>query len=233
MAHGWFDFPEQFYAELFEARNGKSFETFKTNLIYWKDPASQKVNLERLRTKESTFLQHLKTQAILCIRWVVQESKSSRKLFIQKNLRPCVTCKTIVPCLPHSPLQVSTTAKTLVRPNSDGLSTLKDFEFNEVEINSEAHRELHLTFYDSLTKRTTAVHRRMYMEQVPVLASKNANSGWKSSMGFGNHTFYETYQEHITCNSKENPYYAFLADENNHWLDSHKVGIDEINSTFC
>ena len=45
-------------------------------------------------------------------------------------------------------------------------------------------------------------------------------------MGFSNHTFYEGYADHLAWHSNANPYYAYLADENGNWLDSHQVGID-------
>jgi len=45
-------------------------------------------------------------------------------------------------------------------------------------------------------------------------------------MGIGNHSFYESYSEHLSYKTKESPYYAILTDDDDHWLDSHKIGID-------
>ena len=48
----------------------------------------------------------------------------------------------------------------------------------------------------------------------------------ESSMGFSNHSFYESLEEFRNHKTKENPYYAYMRDEKKNWLDSHKVGID-------
>ena len=45
-------------------------------------------------------------------------------------------------------------------------------------------------------------------------------------MGIGNHSFYTNYSKIDTSNSLESPFYSFLLDQNNNWLDSHTIGID-------
>jgi len=42
----------------------------------------------------------------------------------------------------------------------------------------------------------------------------------------GNHSFHESHPKHEHCCSKTNSYFAFLADEQGNWLDSHEIGID-------
>jgi hypothetical protein len=106
---------------------------------------------------------------------------------------------------------------------------LKSAEVNEVKskANGKAFHEVKLTFTDKNDGReTTLLIGGLNFEDFPVLATSEANSGWKNSMGISNHTFYEKYEEHLKNKSTDSPYYALLLDENGKWLDSHKVGID-------
>ena len=66
----------------------------------------------------------------------------------------------------------------------------------------------------------------MDKNDIPTLAVEDVNKGWKNSMGFGNHTFYETYQHCLEHSSLHSEYFAMLTDEDNKWLDSHFIGID-------
>ena len=45
-------------------------------------------------------------------------------------------------------------------------------------------------------------------------------------MGFGNHPFYENYEEHQSWKLSEACYYGYLINDNDEWLDSHHIGID-------
>ena len=87
--------------------------------------------------------------------------------------------------------------------------------------------ELKLTFTDADDNRTTKlIFGGLNFNDFPVLAPAEANSGWKSSMGIANHSFYEDYKSHLANSTKTNPYYALITDENDKWLDSHRIGVD-------
>ncbi len=85
--------------------------------------------------------------------------------------------------------------------------------------------ELKLFFSDA-ERKTVLTIGGLKTSDFPVLAEEEANAGWKNSMGFGNHTFYEDFTTHKEVNAAQNPYYAYLSDENGNWLDSHLIGID-------
>jgi hypothetical protein len=85
--------------------------------------------------------------------------------------------------------------------------------------------EVSFNLLDSATKTTLLVSGINPME-VPTLTAQESNKGWQSSMGFGNHTFYETYEHAQACKASSNPYFAYLTDGKDKWIDSHKVGID-------
>ena len=106
---------------------------------------------------------------------------------------------------------------------------LVDIQLNKVVslINQDTLYEIKLIFTDEAQKRITQlIIGGVQLSDFPILTTEDANSGWKNSMGFSNHTFYETYSVHESCKTEKNPYYAYLADENGKWLDSHTIGID-------
>lgn len=76
------------------------------------------------------------------------------------------------------------------------------------------------------SKTTKLIISGLKKNDIPTLSDEDINKGWMNSMGFGNHTFYETYEHCLANNSKNSKYFAVLVDKNNKWLDSHFVGID-------
>ncbi len=88
-------------------------------------------------------------------------------------------------------------------------------------------QELELVFEDATGSRATHfVLGGWTRAALPRLSAAAANGGWKQSMGFGNHTFYENYPVHLQMHRPNNPHYAYLADAQHRWLDSHRLGID-------
>jgi hypothetical protein len=87
--------------------------------------------------------------------------------------------------------------------------------------------EIELIFSDKDKKRKTKlVFGGLNLKQLPRLNENETNEGYMTSMGFGNHPFYESYAQHQTLKCISNPYYGFLTNEKDEWLDSHKIGID-------
>ena len=52
-AHGWFNFPNELYAQLFEEKNGVAYSKYQKPLEDWVDPESQVIDLDQLRTSLS------------------------------------------------------------------------------------------------------------------------------------------------------------------------------------
>ncbi|MBI2257536.1 MAG: hypothetical protein HYU67_01395 [Flavobacteriia bacterium] len=49
-SHGWFNFPNKLYAQLFEKKNKISYSKYKKPLENWIDPKNKKVDLKLLRS---------------------------------------------------------------------------------------------------------------------------------------------------------------------------------------
>ncbi|MGB1032644.1 MAG: hypothetical protein ACPGWM_08515, partial [Flavobacteriales bacterium] len=105
---------------------------------------------------------------------------------------------------------------------------LENVEVLQTQID-DVHKHLELVFHfeDESKRRKTQLNLGgLNLEDIPTLTVEEANKGWKNSMGFGNHTFYESYEEHVHIHPDNNPYFAALFDEELKWLDSHQIGID-------
>ncbi|MFT7002145.1 MAG: hypothetical protein ACJAVW_003183 [Spirosomataceae bacterium] len=228
-AHGWFDFPHEQYVRLFEAKNDVPFTKYKENLESWADPESKKVDLDVLRTLTKFTKVDFTDKSD-----AMYPQQGARKKKFKEIIYP-ETFNTMRDLQSDSTLFATFTPPGFYNrkdPRTTELGRfyhLKSAEVNEVKskANGKAFHEVKLTFTDKNDGReTTLLIGGLNFEDFPVLATSEANSGWKNSMGISNHTFYEKYEEHLKNKSTDSPYYALLLDENGKWLDSHKVGID-------
>ncbi|MFK7798778.1 MAG: hypothetical protein AB8E82_15110 [Aureispira sp.] len=228
-AHGWFNFPKDLYATLFQAKNGQEFSQYQKYLENWVDPPSQPVALQLLR----------QPLAVAAIAWV----DSSNAMYPvagarQKKFKEIITPEVFATMRDLQSDQ--TTFATFTPPgfyNKKDPRTTELGRFKELKhaqffqtistINGDTLCELQLLFQDSAgTRNTQLVFGGLNVQQFPVLPSTQANQGWKTSMGFANHTFYEKYAAHLTQKTNSNPYYGYLATAKGSWLDSHRIGID-------
>lgn len=226
-AHGWFDFPHELYAKLFEKKNNISFAAYKSALENWVDPESKQVNMDMLRTEVVDIDVTYKDKSD-----EMYPVAGARKKKFKEIIYP-ETFKTMRDLQTDSALFATFTPPGYYNkqdPRTTELGriyNLKDVQMKKVNISGDTLHEiaLHFTHRDD-GKQTTLIIGGIDMSDFPVLDEKEANSGWKSSMGIGNHSFYEHYKEHIRTKSEQSPYYALLLDGEGKWLDSHKIGID-------
>jgi len=233
MYHGWFDFPHDMYIELFDEVNKDvlTFEEYKNHLENYKDPHVDHVNLDHLRTLVSSTevafenLNHLgypktgarksKYKNIVCpkapetINDFLTDSTSFSTFqwpgyYDTKDPRPSMLGRMA------NPLKV--TVNEIQSLNSIGEECL---EF-QIQYASKEDPEL----------LTTIIVGGVAKSAIPTLAMNDYNKGFKYPMGIGNHAFYETYQVAQENNVKDSPYYAFVLDGNDNWIDSHFFGVD-------
>jgi hypothetical protein len=228
-AHGWFDFPHEQYIKLFEAKNGVPFAKYKENLENWADPESKKVNLDVLRTLTKSMKVDFTDNSD-----AMYPQQGARKKKLKEIIYP-KTFNTMRDLQSDSTLFATFTPPGFYNrkdPRTTELGrlySLRSTEVNETKskTSDRTFHEIKLTFKDRNNDReTTLLIGGLDFEEFPTLATSEANSGWKNSMGISNHTFYEKYEEQLKNKSTDSPYYALLLDENGKWLDSHKVGID-------
>lgn len=227
-AHGWFTFPKALYAELFKQRNGVDFEAFAPVLTQYVVPESKEVNKNVLRKVVDTL--------------TVETSDLSDTMYPLKGARLSKRKEIIYPSdfTTMRDLQTDhTRLATFLPPGFYSKSDPRTTELGRIREVESVHlletnhsfaegktNELDVLFSDSTGRKTHFVVGGIDFETLPKLPALDAHLGWKSSMGFSNHTFYETYQEHEACSSQSSPYYAYLSDGEGKWLDSHELGID-------
>lgn len=228
--HGWFDFPEGFYASLFETKNQDDFSNYESHMTEWLDPESEPVNFNLLRTIEDTTkvrFENLNNR--------LYEIEGERKAK-EKNIINPKNYKSIQDFLTDS-----TTFATFSREGLYDTNEPRETELGRLAIvdsiwvsaitspngRKENLHELRIFYtHNRDSVKTELVVGGIDFNDLPRLREIEASKGWQNSMGIANHTFYESY-EHTLANSCDNsPYYAMLTDQYQNWLDSHKIGID-------
>lgn len=228
--HGWFNFPEKQYAALFEQRNKLKWSDYENSLVDWIDPKNEALDLNQLRSvileKELSF--ENKNNEYFPIKG--ERKKKERNIIIpQQHL-------TINDFL-HDSTQFATFSPpgfyTTNAPRTTELGSLNNpykityaQTTSKNKIKSEGF-ELSVFYNDTINNRkTTLVIGGLNKKNIPTLNITDVNNGFQMPMGISNHSFYEDSKTLSSTPSKDNPYYAFLFNKSNEWIDSHKVGID-------
>lgn len=228
-AHGWFDFPHDMYAHLFEEQNGVPYETYKDPLEHWVDPETKFLNASLLRSLE----EEEEVQFADCSDAMYPLAGARKKKF--KEIVQPTSFETM-----RDLQSDSSTFATFSPPGFYDRSNPKKTELGRFfhlekvsayriksQINGDSLHEIVLEFSDrENSRRTRLILGGLDFAEFPILTVEEANSGWKNSMGIGNHTFYENYSTHQAKKAVSNPYYAYLSDQEGNWLDSHHIGID-------
>lgn len=222
--HGWFDFPHELYANLFKERNDEDFTEYEKSLVDWIDPEHKAIDLNELRNMTTevnapfTNLNHEEYPL------AGERKKKQMNIMHPKNT-------TVM----QDFLNDSTVFATFSPPGfynqedprSTELSRLARLDSTFVRVLDNGLLEIELNFNTgNAAKETNFIVSGLDKSEIPTLAVADVNNGWQNSMGFGNHTFYETYQDAIRRSSKNSEYFAFLSDVDGLWIDSHFVGID-------
>ncbi|MBL1280803.1 MAG: hypothetical protein COA33_011040 [Fluviicola sp.] len=225
--HGWFDFPEELYKGLFKERNDDSFDKYASYMEHWKDPENAQLDLSLIRTIESS-------------KSVTFTDKSDEMYPLQGERKK----KKIAIIYPETFSKMSdfhtdsSLFATFSEPGfynrADPRTTelgrfysLKKIEYSTTKSMHEGEfNELKMTFSRENGEVTQFIFGGLNFSDLPQLSNEEANSANAYSMGIANHPFYEDCNSHEKLNSRENPYFGVLLDEEGNWLDSHKIGID-------
>lgn len=226
--HGWFDFPSALYAKLFEEKNSEDYADYKKPLEKWIDPENKTFDFNLLRNIEEEI--------------AIDYTDKSDEMYPLKGARLKKYKEIIVPDTFQTMRDLQSDSTTFATFSAPGYYNKKDPRHTELgrfytlenvalkrtscEGKSDL-RELKFTFSDRNGDRVTHLYfGGLMMDQFPELSVEAANDGWKNSMGFGNHPFYQDYKEYTSWSASTSCYYGFLTNEKDQWLDSHKVGID-------
>ncbi len=228
-AQGWFNFPNHLYAQLFDKKNNINFSVYKKPMENWTDPENQKINFSALRTITDTLLVRFQDLSD-----TMYPLDGARKRKYKEIIYPA-TFSTM------RDLQSDSTSFATFTP--PGFYNKKDprktelgriFNLSKINVHKTLSPISKETVYEIVLKfihKSTNIETNLILggidfDRIPVLSEEHANEGWKNPMGIGNHSFYESYSQHINQKSENSPYYGLLTDENDNWLDSHKIGID-------
>jgi len=222
--HGWFDFPHELYGELFEERNTVAYNTYKAPLEQWDDPENNTIELSSLRSIASEFEADFKNLNHTKYPLIGERKKKHTNIVYPKNtttmddfLTDSTLFATFSPPGFYNPEDPRHTRLSLLKnPNTVNYRTLSNGLF-----------EIEVDFLNTDSSKTTKFFiSGLDKNAIPTLAVEDVNKGWKNSMGFGNHTFYETYEHCLKHSSLNSEYFAMLTDADDRWLDSHDIGID-------
>ncbi len=228
--HGWFTFPKEQYASLFEQRNHIKWNNYEKALVDWVDPKNQKLDLTQLRElkdqKELSFIN--KNDEYFPIKG--ERKKKEMNIIVPKRHTKI-----------NDLLNDSTTFATFSPPGFYNTSDPRKTELGRLNNPTKIHFahtksknhnhsgcfELTVLFNDTIKKREMSlIVGGLRKDKIPTLSISEVNKGFQMPMGISNHSFYEKSDKMTATPSNENPYYSFLINGNNNWIDSHKVGID-------
>lgn len=226
--HGWFNFPKELYANLFEEKNELTFAKYQSSLENWIDPASKPINLNLLRsvtTSKVVRFKNLNNEL-----YPIKGERKKKAINIihpkkQLNINAFLTDSTIYATFssPGFYNQLEPRKTQLHR-----LNKLQSVNVNTIKSNISSDTnllELQLTFKNNIDT-TQLIIGGLNRDNIPTLNISSINEGYQMPMGIANHSFYTNYKDIIANPSDKNPYYGFLLDQNNNWLDSHTIGID-------
>ena len=77
-----------------------------------------------------------------------------------------------------------------------------------------------------LRKQTRIIIGGVDLNSVPVLPMRNYSKGFYMPMGISVPPFHQKYQELLNDPPRCSPYYSFILDEDDRWIDHHKAAID-------
>ncbi len=224
-AHGWFTFPHPIYINAVEAHNAIQFDDYKDALYGWQDPGRLPVDLNKLRTVTDTLGVRITDLSDAMYPLGGAREKKFKEIVTPESFETmrdlqtdATTFATFVPPGYYS--------RAEPRPTELGrFVSLTGAEAYHTDAGTGTQTEYQLRFSDG-TRETTLVFGGMTPTSYPTLPVEQANKGFRTSMGIGNHPFYETAEEHEAMRASENPYFGLLLDDQGRWLDSHTVGID-------
>ncbi len=228
----WFDFPDGVYNELFKKRNGVAIGQYDAMLKSYSHEKTQRIDLNKLRKVTSEK--------------AIAFNGQNNELYPLKGERETKAKNIIYPSTVTSINDLLTDKTTFATFAAPGRYTKSDPRKTELSrfqklnkatlgqtvstnAGKTATNEFQLFFSDNTGgKSTKLVIGGLQLDKLPVLSTANLHKGWQRPMGVSNHSFYNSADDINGASSLQNPYFAFLIDENGNWVDSHDVGIDGV-----
>lgn len=226
--HGWFTFPLGHYQTIFEHNTGFSYWQHWYYLEHWFDPAGVSLHLDDLRTvrREKEVPASFGADEDLL---VAGEQLGKRRIMIADNVvywKDFFDGRKIrfATFLPPGRYSVQHPWKNEYwRLEKFDKAILRDIDS---PANSALH-ELELVFSSTkLAGKCRFLMGGIELAKVPQLRPEDYAEGLYMPMGIGVPPFFQSYNELQKNPPQRSPYYCFMLDENNRWINHHEVAVD-------
>ena len=213
--HGWFDFPRDWYADMFNKKNDLDFEKYRKPLEDWVEPKNKLANLEVLRQVEEE--KELKFKVLNDELYPLEGARKKKK----KNIIIPTTHNVIQDFLTDSTLYATFMPPgfyTRSEPRKtelsrfESLSLVKARKTINTNLDDKESTEFALQFESKNHNITELILSGVSLKKIPVLSNDQAHKGWKMPMGIANHSFYETYDQALAQPQMNSPFFSFLLD---------------------
>ena len=225
---GWFTFPMGHYARLVEQNTGLTYRDHWYKLEHWDDPAGTVINLDGLRTVQSeTSLEAAFDPAEPLV--VGGEQVRKRRTLLADNV-------TTWSDLPKQSDNIR--FATFIPPGTYDVDTPWENEYwrlaqfdgvthrRVTAANGEQLDELEVAFTGADGSTNRFLVGGVDLATLPVLPQRDYPKGLYMPMGIGVPPFYQNYADLLAADPMDSPYYSFLLDESNRWIDHHSAAID-------
>jgi hypothetical protein len=226
--HTWFTFPLGLYKQLFERVNGLSYWDYWWSLEHWVDPSGTPIRLDGLRTVEREW------SVSASARWNEPPVWQGEQRLKLKNVLapPIYTYRDWY----TQPVQFA----SFIPPGRYSVSHPRDTKLHYLaEFTGAVLRqvrtpagpqplfELELGFRDSRTgEPTKLVFGGLDFGAFPTMSLEQSTKKWQASLGIGNPSFFESYEELLADPPVRRSFYGFHLDAQDRWIDHHAVGVD-------
>ncbi len=228
--HGWFDFPEKLYSELFEERNELDFATYRHWLYDWEDLPAEKLNLELLRTVEASEAAQFESRNSEMYEMIGERKKKAVNIVYPTHfasIQDFLTDSSVFSTFSPPGLYERKAPK---HTQLGRLANLKDIQWRKTKSLCEGNPEtfeLEMNFERmDQSELTKVIIGGLQREKLPVLGVEKAHKGFQMPMGVSNHSFYESYDFASKHPQESNPFFALITDAEGKFVDSHNLGID-------
>lgn len=228
---GWFTFPMNHYKHLFETFNQKSWWTYHRSLYHWKDPEGKGLELSQLRKIKSTIqldIEYNPQNPIL----VGGEQIRKMRTVNSTNIR---TWGDIYKKEKNQTLSYA----SFVPPGIYKLDKPWKHRYNLIKTFKKGHRniiksplsdkpldEIVLIFQTSEKEETRLIIGGISLKDLPKLSLDNYDKGLYMPMGISIPPFYQSYKDLVKNPPQNSPYYSFIINEKQQWLDHHTIAVD-------
>jgi hypothetical protein len=251
---GWFTFPLGLYKQIWEQNTGLSYfhdDHYWYRMEHWLDPTGTPINLCRLRTVQSVAAidaRFCRSERILYDGEQIRKTRTTN-MPNQRTWGEILCCRNATFATFKSPGLYD-----VDKPWKNEYWRLARFHGAVVRgVDCPARpgqvlHEIELTFHpdrkgsghetcDDLgckagnCSRDRGALTRIFiggidLESLPVLPVYNYSKGLYMPMGIAVPPFYQTYEELRINPPTDSPYYSFILNEKDEWLDHHSIAID-------